>query len=105
MANRYDAAEGALRELMEPHSREVMFDGFLYRNIYLSDPHLFQPRPKSLVEIERLMKGLTQSDVPQDEQWWAELKAAVLRLYTGEVLLQAGVVTKHQLETGDFEAG
>lgn len=103
MATRDEAADKALCALMGPKAHQQMFEYFQYPYVaYLSDHHLFQPKPKALVEIERLMDGLTYRNVPEDEQWWFALEAAVLRLYKGEILLHAGVVTKQQLETGDF---
>lgn len=103
MADRYEAADKAICALMGPKIHQKMFEYFQYPyHAYITDPHLFRPKPKALVEIERLMEGLTYRDVPEDEQWWFALEAAVLRLYKGELLLDAGVVTKQQLETGDF---
>ena len=97
-ADRYFAAEKLLDQLLGPRSPQRAYEyfGSQYR-IYIEGSEMFTPKPEAVVDIERLMKEQPPMDAPEDEQWWRALEQAVLKLYEGEVLLRAGVVTEQHL--------
>lgn len=99
--NRYFAAETLLEQLLGPRSQQRAYEyfGSQYR-IYIEGSEMFRPKPEAVVDIERLMEGQHPRVAPEDEQWWRALDKAVLKLYEGEVLLRAGVVTEQHLAEG-----